>query len=163
MAKENDMKLIWAPWRIEYILMKKPPECIFCVKPGQDDDEANYILYRGGQNFIIMNKYPYNPGHLMVAPYRHVDNLEMLSAKELHEHYDLVSHSLQVLKQVFNPEGFNLGMNLGKVAGAGIEDHIHTHVVPRWNGDNNYMPVIADVRVVPEALNETYQKLKGKF
>ena len=157
------MKLIWAPWRIEYILMKKPQECIFCEKPGQENDEANYILYRGGQNLIIMNKYPYNPGHLMIAPYRHVDNLEKLTAEELHEHYDIVSHSIQVLKQVFNPEGFNLGMNLGKVAGAGIEDHIHTHVVPRWQGDSNFMPVISDVRVVPEALAETYQKLKGKF
>ena len=157
------MKHIWAPWRMEYIQMEKAKGCILCEKPAQDSDAANYILYRGDKNFVIMNTYPYNPGHLMIAPYRHVASLEELSDEELHEHFDIVSRSVKVLKQVFNPGGFNLGINIGKVAGAGIEDHIHTHIVPRWQGDTNCMPVVADVRVVPEALAETYRKLKGKF
>ena len=157
------MKHIWAPWRMEYILMKKPKECILCEKPKQDNDTANYILYRGDRNFIILNAYPYNPGHLMVAPYRHIASLEALTDEELHEHIDAVSRSIKVLRRVFNPGGFKLGINIGKIAGAGIEDHVHTHIVPRWQGDTNYMPVISDVRVLPEALAETYQKLKGKF
>ena len=157
------MKQIWAPWRIEYIQMQKPAGCILCDKPEQKDDVANYILYRGDNNFVIMNSYPYNPGHLMVAPYRHVANLEELTDAERHEHFDIVSRSIKLLKEVFGPAGFNIGMNIGKVAGAGIDDHIHTHIVPRWQGDTNFMPVIADVRVVPEALAETYKKLEGKF
>ena len=157
------MKQIWAPWRIEYIRMQKPAGCILCDKPEQKDDVANYILYRGDNNFVIMNSYPYNPGHLMVAPYRHVANLEELTDAERHEHFDIVSRSIKLLKEVFGPAGFNIGMNIGKVAGAGIDDHIHTHIVPRWQGDTNFMPVIADVRVVPEALAETYKKLEGKF
>ena len=157
------MKQIWAPWRMEYIRMEKPKGCILCEKPGQDNDAKNHILYRGENNFVIMNIYPYNPGHLMIAPYRHVASLEELTDEELHEQFDIVSRSIKVLRQVFNPGGFNLGINIGKVAGAGIEDHIHTHVVPRWQGDTNCMPVISDVRVLPEALDETYQKLKGKF
>ncbi len=157
------MKQLWAPWRMEYIRMEKPEGCILCELPGQDNDAANYILYRGDQNFIIMNSYPYNPGHLMIAPYRHVSSLEELTGEERHEHFDIVSRSISVLRQAFSPGGFNLGMNIGKVAGAGIEGHIHSHVVPRWQGDNNFMPVISDVRVVPEALAETYQKLEGKF
>ncbi|MFC2071180.1 HIT domain-containing protein [Chloroflexota bacterium] len=157
------MKQIWAPWRMEYIQMEKAEGCILCKAPGQDSDTVNHILYRGGKNFVIMNRYPYNTGHLMVVPYRHIASLEELTAEEIHEHFDVVSRSIKVLKQVFSPDGLNLGMNIGKVAGAGMEDHIHTHIVPRWHGDTNFMPVIADVRVVPEALTETYQKLKGKF
>ncbi len=143
--------------------MKKPGGCILCKMPGQDSDAANYILYRGDKNFIILNSYPYNPGHLMIVPYRHIAGLEELTDEERHEHFDIVSRSITVLRQVLSADGFNLGINIGKVAGAGIEDHIHTHVVPRWQGDTNFMPVISDVRVVPEALAETYQKLKGKF
>ncbi len=157
------MKRMWAPWRVEYIRMEKTDGCILCQKPGQDKDAANYILYRGTGNFVIMNAYPYNPGHLMVAPYRHVASPEELTDEEIHEHFDIVSHGIKVLRQVFRPGGFNLGMNIGKVAGAGIDGHIHTHIVPRWQGDTNFMPVIADVRVVPEALAETYQKLRDKF
>jgi ATP adenylyltransferase len=159
------MEQIWAPWRIKYIQTAKAgvKGCILCDKPKENNDVANYVLYRGKQNFIILNSYPYNPGHLMVAPYRHVANLEELTREELHEHFELVSRSVKVLGQVFNPGGFNIGINLGKVAGAGIDDHIHTHIVPRWQGDTNFMPVVSDVRVVPEALAETYDKLKGKF
>jgi len=148
---------------MEYIRMKKADGCILCEKPGQDSDAVNYILYRGDKNFVIMNSYPYNPGHLMIAPYRHIASLEELTDEELHEHFDIVSRSIKVLRQAFSPSGFNLGINIGEVAGAGIEGHVHTHIVPRWQGDTNFMPVISDVRVVPEALAETYQKLKGKF
>ena len=157
------MKQLWAPWRMGYIQMKKADGCILCEIPEQDSDDANYILYRGDKNFVIMNSYPYNPGHLMIVPYRHVANLEELTDEERHEHFDIVSRSIKVLRQAFSPEGFNLGMNIGKIAGAGIEDHIHTHMVPRWQGDTNFMTVISDVRVVPEAIAATYQKLRGKF
>jgi len=110
-----------------------------------------------------MNSFPYNPGHLMIAPYRHVANLEDLTDEERNEHFEIVSRSVRVLKQVFKSEGFNIGINLGRVAGAGIEDHFHTHIVPRWGGDTNFMPVIAEAKVLPEALAETYKKLIGKF
>ena len=157
------MKHIWAPWRMEYIEMEKPEGCILCEKPGEDNDAENYILYRGNKNFVILNTYPYNPGHLMIAPYRHIASLEELTDEERHEHFDIVSRSIKVLRQELSPEGFNLGINIGRAAGAGIVDHIHTHIVPRWQGDTNFMTVISDVRVVPEALAKTYQKLKGKF
>ena len=157
------MERIWAPWRIQYIQMEKPEGCILCEKPGQNNDVQNYILHRGDKNFIILNSYPYNPGHLMVAPYRHVASLEKLTDEERQEHFEIVSRSVRVLKQVFNPGGFNIGINLGKAAGAGIEDHFHTHIVPRWQGDTNFMPVLSDVKVLPEALADTYQKLKGKL
>jgi ATP adenylyltransferase len=159
------MEQIWAPWRIKYIQTAKAgvEGCILCDKPKENNDEENYILYRGEKNFIILNSYPYNPGHLMVAPYRHVASLEELTKEEIHEHFEIVSRSVKVLGQVFKPSGFNVGINLGKVAGAGIDDHIHTHIVPRWQGDTNFMPVVSDVRIVPEALAETYDKLKGKL
>jgi len=157
------MEQIWAPWRIEYIQMEKPEGCILCDKPKENDDATNYILYRGDNNFIILNGYPYNPGHLMIAPYRHIATLEELTDEERREHFEIVSRSVKLLRKVFNPAGFNIGMNLGRIAGAGIDDHIHTHIVPRWQGDTNFMPVISSVRVMPEALAETYEKLKGKF
>jgi len=157
------MKQIWAPWRIEYIEMEKPEGCILCEKPREDNDVVNYLLYRGEKNFVMLNGYPYNPGHLMVAPYRHVASMDDLTVDELHEHFEIVSRSIRVLRQVFKPEGFNIGINLGRVAGAGIDDHVHTHIVPRWQGDTNFMPVISEVRVLPQALAQTYEKLAGKF
>ncbi len=157
------MEHIWAPWRIGYIEMKRPEKCILCEKPGESNDENNYILYRGRRNFVILNSYPYNPGHLMVAPYRHIANFEELTEEERHEHFEIISRAIIIIKQVFNPGGFNIGMNIGRIAGAGIEDHIHSHIVPRWSGDTNFMTTIADVRVIPEALAATYQKLAGKF
>ena len=156
------MEYIWAPWRLEYILQVKDTKtegCFLCEKPVENEDEANLILHRGKNNFIILNAYPYNPGHLMVAPYRHLDKLEDLNDEESNEHFFLVKLSIRLLKSAIEPSGFNTGMNLGRVAGAGIEDHIHSHIVPRWQGDTNFMPVIADVRVVPEAMDETYRKL----
>jgi ATP adenylyltransferase len=157
------MKYLWGPWRMEYIRMEKPKGCIFCEKPKEERDEENHILYRGKKNFIILNNYPYNPGHLMIVPYRHLDTPGKMTPQERNEHYEIVSRCVEVLKQELRPDGFNLGMNLGKVAGAGIDDHIHTHIVPRWNGDTNYMTVVSETRVVPEALAETYRKLKGKL
>ena len=157
------MKHIWAPWRIEYIKAEKPAGCILCDKPKEKKDKENYVLYRGKKNFVMLNSYPYNPGHLLIAPYRHIGNLEELTEAERNEHYELVSRSIAVLKKVMKPAGFNIGANLGKVAGAGIEDHFHSHVVPRWQGDNNFMPVLGEVKVIPQALADTYEALAGRF
>ncbi|MFC1913322.1 HIT domain-containing protein [Chloroflexota bacterium] len=134
-----------------------------CEKPEESDDVSNYILYRGEKNYIMMNSYPYNPGHLMVAPYRHIATPEELTDEERDEHFTIMSRSVRLLKQAFDPAGFNIGINLGRAAGAGIEDHMHTHIVPRWQGDTNFMPVISAVRIIPEALAETYDKLKSRF
>ena len=157
------MEQLWAPWRIEYIKKADKVGCIFCQKPAEESDASNYILFRGLKNFIIMNSYPYNPGHLMIAPYRHVASLDELTKEELVEHHEIVRCSVTVLTKVFKPDGFNIGMNLGRVAGAGVDKHIHSHIVPRWNGDTNFMPLIAETKVINEALEETYQKLADKF
>jgi ATP adenylyltransferase len=157
------MKYVWAPWRIEYIRAEKPTGCILCDKPKETRDKENYILYRGKKNFIMLNSYPYNPGHLLIAPYHHTGSLEALTEAERNEHYELVSRSIVVLKKVFNPAGFNIGANLGRVAGAGIDDHFHSHIVPRWQGDNNFMPVLGETKVIPQALADTYDSLIGKF
>jgi ATP adenylyltransferase len=157
------MKYIWAPWRIDYIKGEKPEGCILCDKPKEEKDAENYILYRGRNNFIMLNCYPYNPGHLLIAPYRHIDTPEALTAAERNEHFELISRSIAVLKRELKPAGFNTGSNLGKVAGAGIEDHFHSHIVPRWQGDTNYIPVLGDIRVVPQALADTYKALADKF
>lgn len=157
------MEHIWAPWRMEFIRMEKPEGCIFCQKPEEEKDEANLILFRGEKNFVILNSFPYNPGHLMVTPYRHVPSLEEMTDEELQEHFELLKRSTKALRRVLNPAGFNIGINIGRSAGAGISDHAHTHIVPRWEGDTNFMPLIANARVVPEALVSTYQKLKGEI
>ena len=154
------MERIWAPWRIEYIERAKEGGCILCQKPRENNDEANFILYRGQNNFIILNAFPYNPGHLMVAPYRHIANLQDLTDNEIKEHLDVVKRAVKLLTEVLKPAGFNIGLNIGKVAGAGIEYHLHTHIVPRWQGDVNFMPVLSDTRVISEALAATYKKLK---
>ena len=154
------MKQLWAPWRIKYILMEKPQGCIFCEKPKENKDKENYILYRGKTAFIILNAFPYNSGHLMIAPYRHVPSLEHLNDEELLEISKLITLSLKFIRRAMNPDGFNIGVNIGRAAGAGIEEHVHVHVVPRWVGDTNFMPVLADTKVIPEALDATYDKLK---
>ncbi|MFW6151213.1 MAG: HIT family protein [Chloroflexota bacterium] len=157
------MESLWAPWRAAYITGAKSGEeggCILCVKPEQEADEENLILHRGSWNFIMLNAYPYNPGHLMVAPYRHVPDPRQLTQEELAEHASLVNKALSLLESAMRPSSFNVGMNLGRSAGAGIADHMHTHVVPRWQGDNNFMPVISNTRVLSEGLPDTYRKLK---
>lgn len=157
------MEYLWAPWRIQYIVQAHEGGCILCQKPKEKDDEANLLLFRNKSNFIILNAFPYNPGHLMVAPYRHIARLEDLTDEELVEHFDMVRKSVKLLTEVLKPTGFNIGMNINKTSGAGIEDHIHTHIVPRWQGDTDIMPIIFNTKVIPEALKETYQKLKGKI
>ena len=157
------MKRLWAPWRIDYVRAPVPAVCIFCAKPRENQDEKNFILFRGQFNFIILNVYPYNPGHLMVVPFRHLAWLEETGDEERNEHYHLVSRAVGILRQSCGTDSFNIGMNLGRTAGAGIDDHIHTHVVPRWNGDNNFMPVIGETRVISESLEDIYRRLNAKF
>jgi len=154
---------IWAPWRMQYILSKKGPECIFCEEPKEDKDRENLILFRSTQGFIIMNLYPYNNGHLMVVPYRHVYSITELSNDELLDLMKMVQQSVQCLKEAFLPEGFNIGLNIGKVAGAGIEEHLHFHVIPRWVGDTHFMAVLGEVRVIPEHVLSTYDKFFPLF
>lgn len=158
------MENIFAPWRMAYIQVSKDPKgCIFCDFPKEDDDEERLILHRGKLCFVIFNAYPYNPGHLMVAPYRHTAEYERLSDEEMLEMNRLGGRCISVLKKVMDPHGFNMGINLGKVAGAGFDGHLHLHIVPRWNGDTNFMPVLADVRVVAEDLSVTYRKMKDAW
>jgi len=156
------MKAIWAPWRIEYISGEKEEGCIFCNKPEEKQDRRNLILFRGSAGFIIMNRYPYANGHLMAVPYRHTNNILSLNEAERLDIMNLTIICTEMLK-ILKPEGFNIGMNLGRIAGAGIDDHIHFHVVPRWNGDTNFMPVIADTKVIPEYLDQTYLKLYNEL
>ncbi|MDD1752375.1 MAG: HIT domain-containing protein [Methanotrichaceae archaeon] len=153
------MENLWAPWRIDYILAKKPLECIFCNMPKENRDEENLILFRGNNHFIIMNAFPYNNGHIMIVPYRHTSSLEGWSSEEQQEMMELADLAISLLKKTIRPDGFNLGINMGQVAGAGIVDHVHLHIVPRWNGDTNFMPVLADTRVISEYLKATYRKL----
>ena len=157
------MKHLWAPWRMEYILKEKKEGCIFCEKPKENQDEKNYILYRGKFCFVILNAFPYNNGHLMIAPYDHIKNIEELKSETLIELMSLCQRSITVLKERMNPQGFNIGINMGKFAGAGILEHVHLHIVPRWEGDTNFMPVISDTRVIPQYLSETYDLLKTGF
>ena len=158
------MELLWSPWRMEYIESDHDTHrCIFCEHLAANDDEGSYILTRGRRAFAILNAYPYNPGHLLVAPLRHVGELEEVHPDELAEASDLLQRSVRVLKEVERPDGFNLGMNLGRVAGAGVPGHLHWHVVPRWNGDTNFMPVIGETRVLPELLADSYAKLRPNF
>lgn len=136
------------------------PGCIFCVKPAQQRDDENLLLLRGERCFIMLNAFPYSNGHLMVSPYRHTADLDDLEDAELLELMTLTRRGINVLKRACRPDGFNVGINLGRVAGAGIADHIHVHIVPRWNGDTNFMAVIGDTRVIPEALEAAYRRLK---
>ncbi|MFO7968175.1 MAG: HIT domain-containing protein [Archaeoglobaceae archaeon] len=157
------MDHIFAPWRIRYILGPKEEGCIFCRYQKENRDKENLLLYRGENNFVIMNRYPYNPGHLLIAPYRHVGDVTDLKPDELLDMMEQVRICEEIIRKVMEPDGFNIGINVGSVAGAGMEDHIHTHIVPRWDGDTSFMPVFGDVNVVPEALQETYDKLKPEF
>ena len=161
------MERIWSPWRMAYIQAAKEQGedggCIFCDLPAQGDDVRTMILARGELAFVIVNSFPYNPGHLMVAPFRHVGAFTSLEAAELADVDALVARSIRALEQEMEPHGYNLGMNLGRVAGAGIPDHVHWHLVPRWNGDTNFMPVVGQTRVLPELLEETYARLRPRF
>ena len=145
-----------------YIAPKTPAsqECIFDALPAAHRDEENYILYRGERCFMMLNLYPYNPGHLMIAPYQHLNSIEKLDSPTLAELMSQAQLAIRAIRQTMQPDGFNMGINEGKVAGAGFDGHVHMHIVPRWNGDTNFMPVLADVKVIPEHLANTYRQLK---
>jgi ATP adenylyltransferase len=153
------LRSLWAPWRLEYIQSADQQEgCVFCRSAGLDD-ETGLVVHRGEHAFVLLNRYPYVSGHLMVAPYRHEGEFAALLADEALEVHSLSAQATDVLREVMSPQGYNLGWNLGRIAGAGIVDHVHQHVVPRWAGDTNFMPVLADVKVMPEALEATRRKL----
>ncbi|HIE47739.1 TPA: HIT domain-containing protein [Candidatus Bipolaricaulota bacterium] len=158
------MGILWTPWRMAYLRGDEPlPEgCLFCVKPQSQDAEA-HILHRGNRCYVILNRFPYNNGHLMVVPYAHVATLEDLDPEALAELMALTQLSLRVLREAYTPQGFNVGMNIGSVAGAGVAEHIHLHVVPRWGGDTNYMTTVSQTRVIPEWLDQTYERLRPLF
>jgi ATP adenylyltransferase len=161
------MERLWAPWRIKYISgqVGKPSDggCVFCEAPEANDDVERLILARGETTFTIMNLFPYTNGHLMVVPYRHVAVMSDLSADEHTEIMSASSVAVEVLGATMNCDGYNIGMNIGRAAGAGIDTHLHMHVVPRWNGDTNFMPVLNDTRIVSESLEDAYRKLKAEY
>jgi ATP adenylyltransferase len=152
------MRALWAPWRLQYVEhADELDRCIFC------DPEPELLVHAGEDALVVMNKFPYSSGHVLVAPKRHTDDFGSLSDAESAEVHRLASHALEALRAEYAPHGFNLGWNIGRVAGAGIEDHVHLHVVPRWNGDTSFMPVLADVKVLPEHLLETARRLRAAF
>lgn len=157
---------IWAPWRLEYVKdasKDSEEECVFCAKPALGDDETALIVHRGERCFVILNLYPYTNGHLMVTPYEHVGKLQEIDAETSAEMFGLAQTAIGHLETVYRPHGFNVGFNQGRAAGAGVEHHIHMHVVPRWGGDTNFMPVIADHRVMPQSLEDSYRVLSDAF
>ena len=158
------MDHLWSPWRYQYVsTVASAIQCIFCAKAADRDDAANYIVHRGTFNYVILNLFPYTCGHLMVVPYIHLATLEDLPDEVLAEMFHLVRESVRHLRAIYRPSGLNLGMNLGRAAGAGVADHIHMHVLPRWDGDANFMTTVAETRVLPEDLPITYAKLSGAF
>ncbi|MCL5947001.1 MAG: HIT domain-containing protein [Chloroflexi bacterium] len=157
------MEVKFTPWRFTYIVSPKPADCIFCKAAAQHNDVLNHILHRGKTTFVILNRYPYNNGHLMVVPYRHIADLDTLTTDELSEIAEATRHAVTVLSRTMNPSGFNIGLNLGQVAGAGIADHLHVHVVPRWQGDTNFVGVIADTRLIPQSLEDTWTSLHTQW
>jgi ATP adenylyltransferase len=157
---------IWAPWRLDYVKdasKDSEDDCIFCAKPAADDDEQNLIVHRGELCFVMLNLFPYTNGHLMIAPYVHVPTLPELDAATVAELMALAQQAMRILEEEYSPHGYNVGFNQGRVAGAGVEHHIHMHVVPRWGGDTNFMPVLADTRVMPQSLEQSYAALRGRF
>jgi ATP adenylyltransferase len=157
------MDILWAPWRIGYVMAEKPKGCVFCSKPNEDRDRDNFILYRGDYCFVIMNIFPYNNGHLMIVPYEHLAGLEDLPLATATEVMTVTQKALVAIRESLRPSGFNIGVNEGAPAGAGIVDHVHVHVVPRWLGDTNFMPVIGDTRVMPQSLESSYDLLARGF
>lgn len=157
------MRVLWAPWRIKYILSsKKKVGCFICQIINENKDDENLVLKRGSFSIIIMNRYPYNSAHLMISPLRHVKNVYELNDDEQKEIMKFLSLSQKIIEKIYNPDGFNIGVNIGKAAGAG-EEHLHFHIVPRWSGDTNFMTVFSKTRVIPEDLTEIYKKLKEAF
>jgi ATP adenylyltransferase len=158
---------LWSPWRYEYIASgedSKTSGCVFCnLRDHPDDDEKNFVLHRADHNFVVLNIYPYISGHLLIVPYQHVAELDAAAKQTTDELMDLTKHCQTALRDAYQPAGFNVGMNLGRSAGAGIVDHIHIHILPRWTGDTNFMSTVGETRVIPEDLATTYQKLRARF
>lgn len=157
------MNVVWAPWRMEYIENQTTDGCLFCKKLAESNDEENYILYRNSLSFIIINTFPYNNGHLMVVPNRHVADISLLDKNDILSTMLLVQKGVSALSEVLKPNGFNIGINIGMIAGAGIAEHLHIHIVPRWQGDTNFMPVISDTKIMPQHLRKTYDTLLPFF
>jgi ATP adenylyltransferase len=160
------MEIKWTPWRNQYIKSSDQEQdvgCVLCHAHQANRDAELLVLYRGSYSFVMMNLYPYNPGHLMVVPYEHTADLAGLEPQTAAEMMQLSQRSVAVLSAEMQPHGFNLGMNLGRVSGAGIDQHLHQHIVPRWNGDTNFMPLIGGVKLIPEAIDDTYAALKPRF
>ena len=159
------MDRLWSPWRMKYIRNKedKEGECVFCLKSKQKNDRDNLVLYRGPTSFILMNLYPYNNGHIMVCPYNHIETTKSLSNESMKEIMMLADKSMDIFRETMDAQGFNFGANIGISGGAGIADHIHFHVVPRWVGDTNFMPVLGHTKVMVDELTNTYDKLKIEF
>ncbi|MEZ4752226.1 MAG: HIT domain-containing protein [Bdellovibrionota bacterium] len=157
-------KVLWAPWRMEYLRPEeKGGACVFCALPGQEDPREALILEKGKTVYTVLNKYPYNRGHLMIIPFEHKASLGALSESSRHALMDAAARALDVLQRTFNPDGFNLGLNQGRAAGAGIPEHLHLHIVPRWNGDTNFMPVLSETKSLPQHLMATYDAIKENF
>jgi ATP adenylyltransferase len=155
---------LWAPWRMSYVQGERKDEgCIFCLAAESRDDEARLVLHRGQHCLVMLNAFPYNSGHLMVSPNRHVASIEDLDNDELLELMTLTQRALRAVRAEYSPDGFNLGVNEGEIAGAGFAGHVHLHVVPRWAADNNFMPVTADTRVLPQSLQDSYSQLRERF
>ena len=155
---------MWSPWRSDYIARADEDDgCFFCTHLASDEDDKNGVLWRGDRVFVVVHAYPYNSGHVMVAPKRHVGEMDEVEAAELHDLIDATQRSVAILRDALRPHGFNVGMNLGDVAGAGVPGHLHVHVVPRWGGDTNFMPVVGETKVLPEMLSQTYDKLRPGF
>jgi ATP adenylyltransferase len=154
---------LWAPWRLEYIRGSSPDECIFCAAVAAGDDRVAYIVHRGEHCFAMLNAFPYNNGHIMVSPYRHVPSIEELDEPTVLELMTLTQRSLAAIREAYAPDGFNIGINQGKVAGAGVEAHAHQHIVPRWGADTNFMPVVGSTRVLPQSLDDSWRELSRAF
>jgi ATP adenylyltransferase len=157
------MKVLWAPWRGEYLTAERKGGCIFCEETVEKNDEKNYIFYRGRLVFGILNRFPYNSGHLMIAPYRHVANIQDLEVEEWTGMLELLKDSVRALDDFMHPHGYNIGFNAGGAAAGGGFEHLHMHVVPRWSGDTNFMPVLADTKVISEHMDNTYKKLSERL
>ncbi len=157
------MDRIWAPWRIEYILNDKPAECILCAEGDGNSDRERLILLRTPLSLVMVNRYPYTNGHLMIAPRRHTADMGTLTPDEMLDLFKTLNHCRLILQDTASPQGFNIGLNLGRAAGAGIDDHLHIHIVPRWNGDTNFMTVLGDLRVMPDNLLRTFDNLLPLF
>jgi len=158
------MKQLWAPWRLEYVeTADEENGCLFCAAAEAEDDEERLVVHRGPRAFVLLNKFPYTSGHLLVAPRRHIGEFADLDDDEALEIHRLAERSIAALAETYAPQGYNLGWNLGRIAGAGVVDHVHLHVVPRWAGDTNFMPVLADVKVIPEHLAESRRRLAERF